>query len=215
MMADKPTITLDFDGVLHSYTSGWQGADVIADPPVPGAMQFLARAVQEFTVAVHSSRSASAVATRHMREWIGTHLKATFGEEVGYAILEQIQFPYEKPPAHVSIDDRALTFKGVWPDMEVLRSFKPWNRMEAASMTHGKLPKIVEIENLDTDVLFAEFEKAGDVELRVTFVVSYLAKVAADVALAADPAAQAFLAEGYAIEFGRIIANMTTKFLRG
>jgi hypothetical protein len=32
----KPILCLDFDGVLHSYTSGWKGAAVIPDPPVPG-----------------------------------------------------------------------------------------------------------------------------------------------------------------------------------
>ena len=35
-MPFKPTIILDFDGVIHSYTSGWQGADVIGDPPWRG-----------------------------------------------------------------------------------------------------------------------------------------------------------------------------------
>ena len=29
----KPILCLDFDGVVHSYTSGWKGADVIPDPP--------------------------------------------------------------------------------------------------------------------------------------------------------------------------------------
>jgi hypothetical protein len=29
MMMGKPILCLDFDGVLHSYSSGWKGADVI------------------------------------------------------------------------------------------------------------------------------------------------------------------------------------------
>jgi len=37
----KPILVLDFDGVLHSYTSGWQGATVIADPPTRGMVEFL------------------------------------------------------------------------------------------------------------------------------------------------------------------------------
>ena len=45
-----PILCLDFDGVLHSYTSGWLGADVIPDPPVPGYAQFLLRAVEVFEV---------------------------------------------------------------------------------------------------------------------------------------------------------------------
>ena len=31
---DIPTVSFDFDGVIHSYRSGWKGAAVIPDPPV-------------------------------------------------------------------------------------------------------------------------------------------------------------------------------------
>ena len=31
----KPILCLDFDGVIHSYISGWKGADVIPDPLKP------------------------------------------------------------------------------------------------------------------------------------------------------------------------------------
>ena len=53
----KPILCLDFDGVIHSYTSGWKGADVIPDPPVDGALDFLERASAHFDVQIFSSRS--------------------------------------------------------------------------------------------------------------------------------------------------------------
>ncbi len=34
----KPILCVDFDGVVHSYTSGWKGETVIPYPPVNGAL---------------------------------------------------------------------------------------------------------------------------------------------------------------------------------
>lgn len=44
-------------------------------------------------------------------------------------IVRQITFPLWKPPAHVTIDDRAITFNGMFPSLIELASFKPWNRV--------------------------------------------------------------------------------------
>ena len=58
----KYIICCDFDGVLNSYASGWQGPTVISDPPVPGAMRWLIEMTSRknydrFEIAVYSSRS--------------------------------------------------------------------------------------------------------------------------------------------------------------
>jgi len=53
----KPILCLDFDGVCHSYTSGWRGAAVIPDPPVDGLWDFLFTAMAVFEVHIFSSRS--------------------------------------------------------------------------------------------------------------------------------------------------------------
>ena len=143
-------LCLDFDGVLHSYTSGWMGADNIPDPPVPGAMDFLCEAVQSFDVQIFSSRSHQEGGIAAMREWVKKHLLAywsgtssvqrgTKPYDIAFvgdpkilcvvdSILSHISFPLNKPPAHVTIDDRAITFTGNWPNLAHLHSFKPWNR---------------------------------------------------------------------------------------
>src|SRR6516162_4169866 len=66
----KPILCLDFDGVIHSYTSGWKGADVIPDPPVPGALLFMYEAQEHFTVAVFSSRSNQPHGVYAMKKYI-------------------------------------------------------------------------------------------------------------------------------------------------
>lgn len=55
----KPILCLDFDGVIHSYSSGWQGAACVTDPPVDGSLEFLSNAILRFKVAIFSSRSKS------------------------------------------------------------------------------------------------------------------------------------------------------------
>ena len=45
------------------------------------------------------------------------------------AVVKRIQWPRTKPPAHVTIDDRAYQFMGRWEyDLDGLAAFKPWNR---------------------------------------------------------------------------------------
>ena len=120
----KPILCLDFDGVAHSYTSGWRGASIIPDPPVPGLCKFLDEAVKHFDVRIFSSRSNQEGGLEAMEIWFSTVL-----EEKGFEnVFPQLGFPEEKPPAMVSIDDRAITFSGIWPDIETLKNFKPWNK---------------------------------------------------------------------------------------
>jgi len=127
----KPILCLDFDGVLHSYTSGWKGADTIPDPPVPGAIAFLREAVKDFRVAIFSSRSHQPGGTAAMRTWLGDNIIA---EEQGIFMQDppwfaEIEWPLEKPAAMVTLDDRAITFTGTWPEIETLKAFKPWNKL--------------------------------------------------------------------------------------
>jgi hypothetical protein len=124
----KPILCLDFDGVVHSYTSGWQGAGVIPDPPVEGAIAFMLEALNHFDVVVFSTRSNQSGGRAAMRNWLHGHAGAAwYGSPAGPG-LEDVRFVNEKPPAMVTLDDRALTFDGTWPALETLKAFKPWNK---------------------------------------------------------------------------------------
>lgn len=131
MPQGKPILCLDFDGVIHSYTSNWQGADVIPDPPVPGAIEFLWRAVEHFDVQVFSSRSGQPGGIDAMREWLakwdGIYWQGRSARPRTCLIL-CVKFPSEKPSAMVTLDDRAITFTGVFPSIETLKTFRPWHK---------------------------------------------------------------------------------------
>jgi len=124
-MTFRPIICIDFDGVLHSYTSGWLGADVAADPPVTGAIEWLRALVEggEVEPVVYSSRSQQEGGILCMQEWLIKHGMAA-------AMADSIKFPERKPAAFLTIDDRAICFEGVFPSVATMKAFKPWNKQE-------------------------------------------------------------------------------------
>lgn len=154
----KPILCLDFDGVIHSYSSGWKGASVIPDPPVKDALQFIVKALDRFEVHILSSRSHQWGGKRAMKRWLRSHLIALgvpnddmhlqvpqwwvekivaqsemepwhiANRDAADEIIRRIKWPWFKPPATVTIDDRAITFTGSWPALADLRAFKPWNK---------------------------------------------------------------------------------------
>ncbi len=100
------------------------------DPPVPGAIDFLREAVKHFRVAIFSSRSHQDGGGFAMRSWLGKHIieaepSIIMCDPPWFAAIE---WPTEKPAAMVTLDDRAITFTGTWPDMDTLLTFRPWNK---------------------------------------------------------------------------------------
>jgi len=122
----KPILCLDFDGTIHSYESGWQGADVILDKPVAGSFQFIHEVLNAFDVHVFSARSGRSGGIEAMKAWFLKHgWEADASGEPA-----EITFPTHKPPAQISLDDRAITFTGTWPSIQVLQEFRPWNALD-------------------------------------------------------------------------------------
>jgi len=124
------TVLIDFDGVLHSYSSGWQGASSIPDSPNPGAIEFLQRLIDDpdiepiiWTSRVHCKENEdpadSENAKTAIRQWL--YLQGLRPDDV-----QQLKVTNEKPPAVLLIDDRAYNFSGLFPTLEFIHNFTPW-----------------------------------------------------------------------------------------
>jgi hypothetical protein len=131
----KPILCLDFDGVIHSYTSGWHGVDIIADPPVDHAFEMIAKYMEDFEVCVVTSRlsrdnlkdvnpsnvpMAEEQIKGVMHTWFRQH-----GMSEG--VLSKLELRGDKPAGFfLLLDDRALQFKGTFPRPHLLQKFVPW-----------------------------------------------------------------------------------------
>lgn len=130
---NKPVLCLDFDGVCHSYKSGWKGADVIPDEYVEGLFEFLEAVKDDFDVQIYSSRSHQQGGQEAMLVWFMEQRKLwrSRGGRPPEDTPLSLGFPDHKPSAFIGLDDRVLTFEGTWPSVETLKSFKPWNKRGA------------------------------------------------------------------------------------
>jgi hypothetical protein len=98
---------------------------------VPGFPAWAMHASQHFELVVYSSRSSSAAGIAAMQQWMRDQLRERMMPNEIDAFMDLFTFASEKPPAWLTIDDRAITFKGDWSANEVspgkLLAFKPWN----------------------------------------------------------------------------------------
>lgn len=111
-----PTVVFDFDGVIHSYSSGWQGVSDIPDPPVPGIAEAIAEIrAAGYRVVVVSTRCTS---------YEGVYAVESYLKENGITVDSICA---EKPPAICYIDDRAICFDGNTSGLLAkVQGFKPW-----------------------------------------------------------------------------------------
>ncbi len=126
-MTRKPTLCLDFDGVIHSYEKGWQEGKIYGTI-TPGFFEWVEKARDYFTLVVYSSRSKEEKLRHEMIDWLYSEI-LVYNEGEAKIMLTDFGFTNEKPAAFLQIDDRALTFNGNWSNFnpEDLLKFKPWN----------------------------------------------------------------------------------------
>ena len=104
----KKTIAVDLDGVIHSYSRGWENG-TLYDDPVPGAKEALARLAEQghqisiVTARLHPKGPDVEQQRQQVGEWLDTH---GFAEGKHYHEITN-----NKPPALAYIDDRAVCFE--------------------------------------------------------------------------------------------------------
>ena len=116
--AEKQTVVFGFDGVIHSYISGWKGVGIASDPPVEGIRE----AIHEirnagYKVVVVSTRCRTDTGSIAVSKYLRKH-------DIHVDSIEA-----EKPPAIVYIDDRAICFDGKVENLlEQIQNFQPWTK---------------------------------------------------------------------------------------
>jgi hypothetical protein len=104
------TVAVDFDGVIHAYSKGWQDG-AIYDDPVPGAFEALRALMDDYAVVIHTSRDQYQV-----EGWLAAHGFSCmidnesgdpgFWNEQGVLLVSR-----RKYPAIAYIDDRGIRFE--------------------------------------------------------------------------------------------------------
>lgn len=114
----KKRVVFDFDGVIHSYTSGWKGATVIPDPPVSGIKEAIDNIRNAgYEICVVSTRCCEMGGTEAIENYLAEHR------------IRVDHITMEKPPAVVYIDDRAICFDGKAETLlEKIVNFEPWTK---------------------------------------------------------------------------------------
>ena len=125
----KPIVCIDFDGVIHSYEFGWQDGEIYGTV-VDGFWYWAENAVKHFQLVVFSSRLRNANGAVEIDRWLNKQWDKYCHDTNLIRPMPELQFSYSKPPALVTIDDRAMTFNGDWFDPsltpEAIGNFTPW-----------------------------------------------------------------------------------------
>lgn len=126
----KPTICIDFDGVIHSYEHGWQNGEIYGTV-TKGFFEWAQKMKDHFTLVVYSSRSKDIDDRGNMYRWFRDRWNEWMRASQNVTLhIDDFTFAHEKPSAFITIDDRCICFDGDWSKItaESIFNFKPWNK---------------------------------------------------------------------------------------
>jgi len=120
-------LAIDFDGVIHRYSKGWQDGSIY-DEPVPGAFPAIELLMLRYAVMVHTTRDPIPVAA-WITERSGLDARVDLPSDpdppVFWNTRGVLLVTNRKLPAVAYVDDRAVRFES-WPqvthDIEMLEA---------------------------------------------------------------------------------------------
>lgn len=169
---ERYTVCVDFDGVIHSYTSPWQEGS-IPDPPVPGALEWLAEMTKKFKVVILTTRGKDKEQEALVRLWLIEH-----GLPSRVAIT--LEVTNVKPAALIYIDDRAYRFTGDnFPTAQQIHDARPWNKVHTTPEAKD-----------DILALLDKWERTGMVNTAAQRCIPALLRIATDFAPGPEPRPQ-------------------------
>ena len=114
---NQQTVALDFDGVVHAYTTPWTSHNIIPDDPVPGAKEAIEFLRKDYRVVIYTTRASTVEGKAAIYEWLYEH---------GISVDDVTA---KKPRAIIYVDDRGFRFQGDWVDViTAVHKPTPWNK---------------------------------------------------------------------------------------
>jgi len=116
------TVAVDFDGVIHRYSRGWQDGSIY-DEPMEGAFEALRSLMERYAVFVFTTRDIASVA-----DWISDHsgIRTTNLQPPElWNGRGEILVTSHKYPAVAYIDDRGIRFENWDQALADLARYEP------------------------------------------------------------------------------------------
>jgi hypothetical protein len=140
------TIAVDFDGVIHQYSRGWQDG-TIYDPPIPGALGALTTLMNTYAVFIHTTREPEQV-----MPWLeGYGFDVTIDDRCGTCYGEG-------GGQELDLDDRPASPAWSCDDCKGSGLLTFWNLRGQLLVTDRKLPAVAYID--DRAIRFTHWDQA-------------------------------------------------------
>lgn len=104
------TTCVDFDGVVHAYSLGWNGGEIY-DEPVPGAIEALQVLLAAGPVVIFTARQELHLVANWLRGHGVPAVLDTYPPVKFWRGRDTVLVTNRKLPAQVYVDDRGVTFK--------------------------------------------------------------------------------------------------------